>query len=192
MYLKNGLNMKRVQREDILDFMTYEDTRNDVRKNALSIKKDRRIHLGEHLTFLFENTDTIKYQIQEMVRTERIVRESDILHEIKTYNELLGEKGGLGCTLLIEISDSEQRDLLLKKWLSLPKHIYLILENGKRTYAEFDSRQVGENRLSSVQYLKFNCDAQSPVKIGCDHEDLNIESPLKEEQKAALLKDLQD
>ena len=192
MYLKNGLNMKRVQREDILDFMTYEDTRNDVRKNALSIKKDRRIHLGEHLTFLFENTDTIKYQIQEMVRTERIVRESDILHEIKTYNELLGEKGGLGCTLLIEISDSEQRDLLLKKWLSLPKHIYLILDNGKRTYAEFDSRQVGESRLSSVQYLKFNCDAQKPVKIGCDHEDLNIESPLKEEQKAALLKDLED
>ena len=86
MYLKNGLIMKRVQREDILDFMTYEDTRNDVRKNALSIKKDRRIHLGEHLTFLFENTDTIQYQIQEMVRTERIVRESDILHEIKTYN----------------------------------------------------------------------------------------------------------
>ena len=132
MYLKNGLNMKRVQREDILDFMTYEDTRNDVRKNALSIKKDRRIHLGEHLTFLFENTDTIKYQIQEMVRTERIVRESDILHEIKTYNELLGETGSLGCTLLIEISDSDQRDLLLKKWLSLPKHIYLILENGKK------------------------------------------------------------
>ena len=77
MYLKNGLNMKRVQREDILDFMTYEDTRDGVRKEQSSIKKDRRIHLGDHLTFLFENTDTIKYQIQEMVRTERIVRESD-------------------------------------------------------------------------------------------------------------------
>ena len=108
-------NMKRVQREDILDFMTYEDTRDGVRKATISIKKDRRIHLGDHLTFLFENTETIKYQIQEMVRTERIVRESDILHEIKTYNELLGEKGSLGCTLLIEISDSEQRDQLLKK-----------------------------------------------------------------------------
>ena len=126
-----------------------------------------------------------------MVRTERIVRESDILHEIKTYNELLGDKGSLGCTLLIEINDSDQRDILLKKWLSLPRHIYLILENGQRTYAEFDERQIGENRLSSVQYLKFNCDAQKPIKIGCDLEDLSIESPLEEGQMEALSEDLQ-
>jgi len=182
--------MKKVKREDILDFVTYEDIRENIRKNVLTIKKDRRIHLGEHLTFLFENTETIKYQIQEMVRTERIVRESDIIHEIKTYNELLGDDGGIGSTLLIEISDSDQRDLLLKKWLSLPRHIYLILESGQRIYAEFDERQIGEDRLSSVQYLKFNCNGQRPIKIGCDHEELTIENPLSEEQKEALFKDL--
>ena len=183
--------MKKVKREDILDFMTYEDKREDVRKEALAIKKDRRIHLGDHLTFLFENTETIRYQIQEMVRTERIVRESDIVHEIKTYNELLGDEGGVGSTLLIEISNADQRDQLLKKWLSLPKHLYLVLENGQRTYAEFDERQIGEDRLSSVQYLKFKCNHQKPIKIGCDHEEMNLETVLSEKQQEALFQDLQ-
>ena len=112
--------------------MTYEDKREDVRKEALAIKKDRRIHLGDHLTFLFENTETIRYQIQEMVRTERIVRESDIVHEIKTYNELLGDEGGVGSTLLIEINNADQRDQLLKSGF-LPKHLYLFWKMGKDT-----------------------------------------------------------
>ena len=83
--------MKRVTRQEILDYVTYEEQRNQIRKKLMKIKELRRINVGGVLSFLFENTDTIRYQIQEMIRVERIVKETDILHEIKIYIELLGD-----------------------------------------------------------------------------------------------------
>ena len=83
--------MKNVRREEILDYVTYEDHRNEVRDKIMKIKEVRRINVGGILSFLFENKDTVLYQIQEMMRVERIVKEEDILHEIKTYNEILGK-----------------------------------------------------------------------------------------------------
>ena len=90
---------------------TYDDSREAYRA-ARSWRSRRRgaIHVGQHLTFLFENTDTIRYQVQEMMRAERIVREADIQHELDTYNELLGGAGELGCCLLIEIDDRAERE----------------------------------------------------------------------------------
>ncbi|HCP33666.1 MAG TPA: DUF3501 domain-containing protein, partial [Deltaproteobacteria bacterium] len=85
--------MKPVQREEILDYVTYGEKRNEIQLSVLKQKEPRRIHLGEYLTFLFENTETIRYQIQEMMRVEQIVKEEAIQHEIKTYNELIGEEG---------------------------------------------------------------------------------------------------
>ena len=101
--------MKLVQRHEVVDFATYEDGRQQFRSEVLRVKAARRVHIGEYLTLLFENHTTVLYQIQEMMRTERIVRESDILHEINTYNELLGRDGELGCTILIEIDDPATR-----------------------------------------------------------------------------------
>ena len=97
--------MKLVTRQEILDYVTYEEQRDKFRKKIMKIKELRRINVAGVLSFLFENTDTVRYQIQEMIRVERMVKETDILHEIKTYNELLGDSGELGCTLLIEIDD---------------------------------------------------------------------------------------
>ena len=91
--------MKRVTRQEILDYVTYEEQRKQIREKIMKIKELRRINVAGVLSFLFENTDTVRYQIQEMIRVERIVKETDILHEIKTYNELLGDSGELGCTL---------------------------------------------------------------------------------------------
>ena len=91
--------MKRVTRQEILDYVTYEEQRDKFRKKIMKIKELRRINVAGVLSFLFENTDTVRYQIQEMMRVERIVKETDILHEIKTYNEMLGDSGELGCTL---------------------------------------------------------------------------------------------
>ena len=102
--------MKRVTRQEILDYVTYEEQRDKFRKNIMKIKELRRINVAGVLSFLFENTDTVRYQIQEMIRVERIVKETDIQHEINTYNELLGDSGELGCTLLIEIDDPDERD----------------------------------------------------------------------------------
>ena len=147
--------MKRVTRQEILDYVTYEEKRKQIREKIMKIKELRRINVAGVLSFLFENTDTVRYQIQEMIRVERIVKETDILHEIKTYNELLGDSGELGCTLLIEIDDPDERDEKLTQWLDLTKHLYLSLENKSRIRASFDERQIGDARLSSVQYI--NC-----------------------------------
>src|SRR5438093_1483863 len=101
--------MRRIERHEIVDYATYEDNREHFRARVLKSKAQRRIHIGDHLTLLFENRLTIRYQIQEMIRAERIVRESDILHEIRTYNELLPPDGVLSSTLMIEIEDPEVR-----------------------------------------------------------------------------------
>src|SRR5436190_5112407 len=148
--------MRAIQRREILDYLTYEDQRLKFRARVLKAKASRRVHIGEYLTLLFENRLTVRYQIQEMIRAERLVRESDILHEIQTYNELLGRDGELSCTLLIEIEDAALREQKLKEWLALPEHMYVTLEDGARIRGAFDERQLGETRLSSVQYLKFD------------------------------------
>ena len=129
---------KTVSREEILDFVTYEEQRGTLREAVMRTKAPRRVHVGPHLTFLFENHDTMRYQVQEMVRTERMVKEADIRHELETYNELLGGRGELGATLLIELEDPAQRAEKLTQWLALPKHLYALRADGKKAYARFD------------------------------------------------------
>src|SRR5436190_19810154 len=118
-----------VKRAEIVDYVTYEDMRSQFRSEVMKAKELRRIHIGEYFTLLFENHLTVRYQIQEMIRAERIVRESDIVHEIQTYNELLGKAGELGCTLLIEIEDPGVRDEKLRSWWQVPEKIYVLLED---------------------------------------------------------------
>ena len=183
--------MKPVQREEILDYVTYGEKRNEIQLSVLKQKEPRRIHLGEYLTFLFENTETIRYQIQEMMRVEQIVKEEAIQHEIKTYNELIGEEGELGCVLLIEIADAQIRPQKLREWLGLQEKIYLVLDSGEWVYAEWDKRQIDDEKLSSVQYLKFDTSGRTPKGIGVDHPELQCEMDLSVEQRGALNHDLQ-
>lgn len=182
--------MKPVRREEIMDYVTYDERRPAIRQAAMAAKAPRRIHVGEWLTFLFENTTTIRYQVHEMVRAERMVREADILHELHTYNELLGGPGELGATLLIEIPDPADRAQKLGQWLELPKHVYARFEDGTRAYAVFDPRQIDEGKLSSVHYVKFPLGGKVPVAIGCDLDGPRAELLLSAEQKAALAEDL--
>ena len=186
--------MRPVERSEIVDYVTYEEGREAYRKRVLAEKAPRRIHVGPHLTFLFETRETIRYQVQEMMRAERIVREADILHELATYNDLLGGPGELGATLLIELADPAARDARLGAWLDLPRHLYMKLEDGSRAPARFDPRQVGDTRLSSVQYVKFATGGRVPVAVGCDHPDpeLRHETVLTQEQRAAFARDLAD
>jgi len=182
--------MRKVERADVVDFVTYADRREAFRARVMAEKARRRVHLGPHLTFLFETTDTILYQVQEMMRLEQIVREKDIQHEIDTYNQLLGGPGELGATLLIEIEDAKQRDDRLRAWLDLPRHLYLRLEGGGQARAVWDEAQVGADRLSSVQYLRFPVAGGVPVGVGCDHPALQLEGTLDDEQRETLLSDL--
>ncbi len=181
---------RKVERSELLDYVTYEEQRAEIRPRMLETKRPRRITVGPYLTFLFENHDTVWYQVQEMMRTERIVKEADIRHELDTYNELLGDEGELGCSLLIGIEDEAERAKKLRAWRELPHHVYAELDDGTRIRPRFDPRQVGEDRLSSVQYLKFPLRGRLPVAFGSDHPALTEHVRLTDEQRAALAADL--
>ena len=185
---------KPVERSEIVDYQTYAELRSEIRAAVMKEKEHRRIHVGPHLTFLFETHATMRYQVQEMMRAEQIVKEADILHEIETYNEVLGGPGELGCTLLVELESPEERAVKLAEWLELPKTLYVRLADGTKVRPTYDERQVGEERVSSVQYLKFKVGDDAPVAIGCDHPDpeLHHETELSDVQRAALQKDLDD
>jgi len=182
-----------VERGEVVDYVTYEERRGALREAVMKAKALRRVHVGPHLTFLFENHDTIRYQVQEMMRAERMVKEADIAHEIETYNELLGGPGEIGCSLLVELDDPAERERKLTKWLALPKHLYVKRADGTRAYARYDERQVGDTRVSSVQYLKFAVGKEAPLAVGCDHPDpeLRHETAFLPEQRAALQADLE-
>ncbi len=183
---------KPVLRSEIVDYQTYEEGREAARAAIFVEKAPRRVHVGEYLTFLFENHETIRYQIQEMTRVERMVKEADILHEIETYNEVLGGPGALGATLLIEVDSPEERAVRLREWVDLPKALYAKLADGRKIRPTYDERQVGDERVSSVQYLRFPLGGQVPVAIGADHPALTAETTLAKEQAAALARDLAD
>ena len=181
--------MKKVQRSEILSLQEYDTRRDELRRSAMDAKARRRVHVGP-LTFLFENPETVRYQVHEMARAERLYRDAEIQHELDTYNELLGEAGELGCSLLIELPDPADRDAKLRAWRELPAHLYAKLADGSRVRGVYDERQVGEERLSSVQYLKFPVGRAAPVAIGSDLPALTVETELAPEQRAALDDDL--
>jgi hypothetical protein len=182
--------MTPLRRDRILDYVTYEEQRPSLRPFFMEQRNARRVPIGSTLTLSFENTETVRYQVQEMIRSEHMVREADIQHEIDTYNELLGGPGELGAVLMIEIEDPVERDRCLSRWLDLPQHVYVRLEDGTRIAARYDPRQVGDTRLSSVQFLKFQTGGRVPVAAGCDHPELRVEVPLTDAQQAALRADL--
>ena len=105
--------MRPIQRNEILPIGDYEAIRPRFRARVIEEKKARRVQVGEHLTALFENRDTVLLQIQEMLRTERITAEPAIAHEIATYNDLIPGDGQLSLTVFVEIPDKATRDRML-------------------------------------------------------------------------------
>ncbi len=180
----------KIDASEILPFEEYEPRRDAIRARVMEEKRLRRVHVGAALTFLFENATTMRYQVQEMVRAERMRKPEEIRHEVETYNEVLGAAGELGCSLLIEIAEPKERDEKLRAWLGLPDHLYVKLEDGRKVRPAYDRRQVGEDRLSSVQYLKFPVGGAAPVAVGCDLPAAAGEVALTQEQRRALAADL--
>jgi hypothetical protein len=183
--------MKTVTRDEILDYLTYTEKREGIRTLAMAAKDIRRVHAGPHLTFLFENRETVRYQIQEMVRAEHMVREADIRHELDTYNALLGAEGDLGATLLIEIEDEKERGVLLRRWRDLPGRISLLLEDGRKIPARWDESQMSDEKLSSVQFLLFTVGKGArPAGILVEHPDLEARTDFTPATRKALAGDL--
>jgi hypothetical protein len=190
-----------VTRNEVLDIAQYEKARPEFRKRVLAEKELRRVAVGNHFTFLFENHLTVLYQIQEMMRIERIVEEAAIQHEIDTYNELIPPQGGLSAALLIEYDDPKARAVHLPRLLGIENHVWLLVGGLPPVAARFDRRQIGEDRISSVQYLTFALPEEHRrqwmelgqaglVRLRIDHPYYTAEATLTPAQAEALGQDL--
>jgi hypothetical protein len=147
--------MQPVTPDEILDNRSYEQARPEIRSAVLAIKALRRVPVGPNFTILFENHATVLYQVQEMMRIEGITDSRAIQHEIDTYNELIPPAGGLSATLLIEFEDAQVRARELPKLLGIERHLWLRVGDLPPVQATFDTRQIGDDRVSAVQYLTF-------------------------------------
>src|SRR5262245_16547105 len=149
-------DMRRVVRADILPLERYESRRDRVRRRILALKARRRLVLPPHLSLLFENRETVWYQIQEMLRIERIVKPRAVQHEIDTYNALVPRAGCLAATLFIEVPGLHRKPAILSRFVGLAGGDRLWLEaGGERCYARFDESQFSDARIAAVQYLVF-------------------------------------
>jgi hypothetical protein len=188
--------MELVQFEQLKNIAEYEIERESWRPVVMSIKDRRRVRVGGHLTFLFENRETVRYQIQEMMRIERIVKPEDIKHELEVYNELLPGPGQLSATLLIEYETPELRAVWLRELLGLENHIWIEVPGTPRAKATFDDRQIASDRISSVQYIKFQLSPEQVelfpqgAAIVVTHPKYDKSHSLTAEQLVELKKDL--
>src|SRR5262245_13762439 len=148
--------MNKVVLSEILDIAQYEKTRDAFRRRIIELKKNRRVPVGQMVTFVFENHDTVLFQIQEMMRAERIVNDEAIQHEIDTYNQSLPGENELAATMLIELPDASRiRDEITKfHGVNTGEATYIQI-GGARAPGVFDSGQSDERRISAVQYVRF-------------------------------------
>jgi hypothetical protein len=154
--------MNKVTRSEILDIAQYEKVRNEFRIRIIELKKKRRLGVGPMITLVFENHETVLSQIQEMVRSERIVDEKAIQHEIDTYNQLLPEHNELAATMFIELKDAGRirEEITGFHGLNSGEVTYLEVGEGRlprlpRLPAIFAAGQSDDRRISAVQYLRF-------------------------------------
>jgi hypothetical protein len=190
--------MKKIERGELLPLAEYEAIRERFRARILEEKRARRMRLGDEMSMVFENRDTVLWQIQEMLRTERITTESGIRHELDTYNELVPVSGGLSATLFIEIADRERRDEMLTRLCAIEEHVSLELD-GVRTRATFEEGRRDRGRAAAVQYLQFPLGPSAraallrdgvSAAIVFDHPALAARYPLAPETASSLREDM--
>ncbi len=147
--------------EDIRNLHEYELERPAFRGRVIELKSRRRVALGPLMTLVFENRDTVRFQIQEMLRVERIVQPDKVLHEVETYNELLPGAGEIAATLFIEITEQGRIQEILDGFIGLDETGRLVLRIGATTYpALFAPGQSREDRISAVHYIRFRPGAE--------------------------------
>lgn len=190
--------METVKRNEILGLGDYEAIRSHFRARVIEEKKRRRFAVGPNATIVFENHDTVLLQIQEMLRTERITKESAIQHELDVYNELVPKKGEVSCTLMFEISDKEQRESFLLRAKDVEKNMFLVV-NGERQPVQWDVAREIPDRTSAVHYLKIPLTDQAAatiksgdakVEFQVNHDAYRHTAVLPHEVLASLAEDL--
>ena len=192
--------MRPVYLSDIKDLVQYERERPAFQRHVIETRKRRRVALGDRISISFENRDTVLYQIQEMMRAERIVDQDRIQEEIDTYNPLVPGKNELTATLFIEIDDMRMISRELNRLLGIDEHVYLVIGQQPPIRALFEPGQSRADRLSAVQYIRFpltDSDVQTlitmtqPVRLRITHPNYQAEAVLSDDTRRALADDLQ-
>ncbi len=184
--------------EDVMGLERYETERDEIRRRIIALKKHRRIGVGDCVTFVFENHDTVYFQVQEMLRAERTTDLDAIRDELEVYNAMLPSPGGLSATMLIEITVQDEIEPRLLEMLGIDECVSLEIA-GKRVPGEFEPGRSREDRLSAVQYVRFELppkagqvflDESQPVVLRIDHENYRASTAIEGEARRSLCNDL--
>ena len=190
-----------IARDSLMTLEAYTKARPTLRAELIAHKKLRTVHLGNHVTLLFEDEKTMRYQIQEMLRIEKIFDEDGIQAELDVYNELVPDGNNFKATMLIEYSNEAERRVALAKLIGVEDRLFIQVEGQRRVYAIADEDMERENaeKTSAVHFVRFQLDdsmkralkSGAQMMLGCDHANYpaHIEE-LPQETLAALICDL--
>jgi uncharacterized protein DUF3501 len=189
-----------IKRDSLLSLEAYARERNAFRARVMEHKKRRTVHLGDHLTLLFEDELTIRYQVQEMLRIERIFEEAGIQDELDAYNPLVPDGTNWKATMLIEYTDVDERKRMLERLKGIEREVWVQVQgcSGVHAIADEDLERETEEKTSSVHFLRFELTPQmcqalregAAVSVGVDHPEYRARIELPSEVRAALAADL--
>lgn len=198
--------MRKVDVSEVKDLVAYEKVRDAMRARTIEVSRNRRISVGNNVSLLFENRDTVLFQIQEMVRTERIVDEARIREEVDSYNVLVPGRDELSATLFIEIPEliemtPSQVRMAVNRFQGLDRDGVVRLNVGPDVSlpARFEEGHSNEEKMAAVHYLRFAvppaaraalAEASRTAALVVDHPNYKAEAPVPPALRAELLKDL--
>lgn len=189
--------MDKVSLNDIVGADAYEEKRDSFRREIIELKKHRRVAVGDKVSLVFENRATVIFQIQEMLRAERIRDLDKIREEIEVYNELVPDPGELRATLFLEIEDQTNLRQELLKFLGIDERVFLMIGADHAVQARFEEGRSKEDKISAVQYIAFRLTPDEAkalrdrdARVVVDHENYRAEELLTDAAKAELLRDL--
>ena len=194
--------MPKLTLDDINDLRAYEREREDFRRDVIELKRRRRVELGQILTLLFENRQTIRFQIQEMARIEKLISDTAIETELRVYNPLIPDPGHLCATLFVELTSKDALMEWLPKLVDIERSVSLRLSDGELVRAVVDEdheRQLTRDEVTaSVHYVRWELSpgqverfVGGPVTVVVDHPAYRGETALGDETLAELRRDLQ-
>lgn len=190
-----------ITKESLLTLEAYAKARPTLRTEVIQHKKNRTVHLGNHLSLLFEDEKTLRYQVQEMLRIEKIFEEEGIQSELDAYNPLVPDGSNFKATVLIEYDNETERRAALARLIGIADRLFIQVEGQNRVYAIADEDLERENdeKTSAVHFVRFELtpamksalQGGAQMMIGCDHPNYPCHlEELPQEKLAALLRDL--
>jgi hypothetical protein len=193
--------MQKISRDSLMSLESYAKARKDFRTRVLAHKKNRIVRLGEHVTLIFEDELTIRYQVQEMLRVERIFEEEGIQEELDAYNPLIPDGRNFKATMMIEYEDVDERRAALARLKGIEDRAWVRVEGCPPAFAvaDEDLERETDEKTSSVHFLRFELTAEMVealkygvgLSIGVDHPHYSAKiDPVAPEVRAALLADL--